>query len=102
MATILVPKELEEQFCDLVATWEEDTQFLSSIPRIVAHPAYQRIIALGEPVLPLIFRDLHNRQSLWFWALRYITGEDPVGENQAGKAAVAEWQQWGKSRGYLV
>ncbi len=48
-----------------------------------------RIIALGTAVLPLILRDLPHRQSLWFWPLRHITGEDPVPEGQAGAAAVA-------------
>src|SRR5689334_6182355 len=102
MATVIVPKELEEEFRELVAAWVNDTQYLSSVQQIVAHPAYQRIVALGTPVLPLIFRDLPNRQSLWFWALHQITGEDPVQEGQSGAAAVAAWQAWGRARRYLV
>jgi hypothetical protein len=102
MTTALVPKELEKEFCDLVAAWTEDTQYLSSVQQIVAHPAYQRIIALGTAVLPLILRDLPHRQSLWFWALHQITGEDPVPEGQSGAAAVMAWQAWGRAKGYLV
>ncbi len=71
-------------------------------PKIVSHPAYQKIIALGTPELPLIFRDLSNRQSLWFWALYRITGADPVAEGQAGDAAVAAWLARGEARGYIA
>ncbi len=102
MATILVHKALEEQFRTLVAEWTADTLYLSNIQKIVSHPAYQKIISLGTPVLPLIFRDLPNRQSLWFWALHQITGADPVAEDQTGDAAVAAWLAWGEAREYVA
>jgi len=102
MATVLVSKELEADFHELVSLWVQDTQYLSNVQQIVAHPAYQRIIALDAPVLPLIFRDLPIRQSLRFWALQRISGEDPVPEGQSGAAAVAAWQAWGRTQGYLV
>jgi hypothetical protein len=42
------------------------------------HPAYQRIIEMGQPVMPLIFRELEREPDHWFWALQSITGENPV------------------------
>jgi len=102
MATVLVSKELEADFHELVSLWVQDTQYLSNVQQIVAHPAYQRIIALDAPVLPLIFRDLPIRQSLRFWALQRISGEDPVPEGQSGAAAVAAWQAWGRTQGSSV
>ena len=48
------------------------------------------------------FRDLPVRQSLRFWALHRIGGEDPAREGQSGAAAVAAWQDWGRTQGYLV
>lgn len=102
MATVLVSKELEKQFDDLVTQWTDRTRYLSSIQKIAADSAYQQIIALGEPVLPLIFRDLPHRQSLWFWALHQITGADPVATDQVGAEAVVAWLVWGRERGYIA
>jgi hypothetical protein len=102
MTTIQAAKELEKEFSDLVTAWTDDTLYLSSIQQIVSHPAYQKIISLGPPVLPLIFRDLPNRQSLWFWALHQISGADPVADDQVGDAAVSAWLAWGRARGYVV
>src|SRR5258708_2495878 len=96
MATLGIPESqaqlaLELSFNSLVKEWSEETSFLSSLHKKAMHPAYQRIIQMGKPVLPLIFADLSRRQVLWFWALNAITGEDPVPENAAGNDAVQAW-----------
>jgi len=65
------------------------------------HPAYQQIIALGPPVIPLILRELRERPDHWFWALNAITGEDPVGPEDDFDQAVEAWLRWGRERGYL-
>ena len=57
---------------------EEATAMFSSITEIAMHPAYQQIIGMGSIAIPFIMRELENRPAHWFWALKSITGEDPV------------------------
>jgi hypothetical protein len=97
------PSEAEQLFARLVEQWREETAVFSSITQKVLHPAYQRIIGLGPAALPLIFRELERRPAHWFWALRAITGEDPVRPEDAGdlgKMAHA-WLNFARERGYL-
>lgn len=67
------------------------------------HPAYQRIIGLGPAVIPLILADLARQPDHWFWALKALTGEDPVSPGDRGKmAAMSEaWLRWGRANGYI-
>ncbi|MDQ6805142.1 MAG: hypothetical protein M3065_09260 [Actinomycetota bacterium] len=65
------------------------------------HPAYQRIIGLGRPAVPLILKRLAEEPAQWFWALTAITGEDPaVGQTTLDGAAGA-WLSWGRARGLV-
>ena len=93
---------LERSFRELAEVWSEETRFLSSVPDRIMHPAYQRIIGLGPAVVPLLLQDLERQPTHWFWALKAITGEDPVAPEHAGavqKMADA-WIDWGRRRGY--
>ncbi|MGB8689563.1 MAG: hypothetical protein WCD53_19790 [Microcoleus sp.] len=56
----------------------------------------------GRPVVPLILRDLEQKPDHWFWALRAITGDNPVKSEQRGrmKLMAQAWIQWGKENGY--
>jgi hypothetical protein len=49
---------LEDTFLALAAQWE--TGMLSLVQKMVMHPAYQRIIGMGQPVVPLILRELEQ------------------------------------------
>ena len=69
---------LAHRFYSLTATWRRETALRSSVTAIAMHPAYQQIIGLGEPALPLIFGELRREPDHWFWALGAITGENPV------------------------
>jgi len=95
--------EIEKLFSDLVETWRNDTAFLSSITDMVLHESYQRIIGLGQRAIPLILKELQHEPDQWFWALRAITGENPVKEEDAGniKAMAEAWIHLGKSKGWL-
>lgn len=95
--------DLEAQLQVLAAQWKADTALLSSTTAMVAHPAYQAIIALGPPVVPLLLRDLEREPAHWFEALHAITGEDPVPREAWGKtgAMAAAWLGWGRSRGLI-
>ncbi len=94
--------ELEGKFKSLVAEWKPAVETSSSATRMVLHPAYQRIIALGPRVVPLILGELDRELDHWFWALRMLTGEDPVPVQYKGNmpAMREAWLAWGRSKGY--
>jgi hypothetical protein len=88
-------------FDQLASEWKEGTEFSSSLSEIVLHPAYQRIIGLGSVALPLILRELKRQPDHWFWALRAITGQDPVPVSAYGdlKAMAHAWTEWAVRNG---
>src|SRR6185436_14010617 len=62
---------LQAKFDALAAQWRRETAMLSSTSQIVMHPAYQRIMAMGEKAVPLILRELQKEPEHWFYALRH-------------------------------
>ena len=96
--------EIERRFNDLAEKWASETAHLSMMSSIVLHSSYQEIIGLGRDVLPLILRRLSIEPNHWFWALRAISGEDPVPAADTGKfdAMRQTWIQWGRSRGLMA
>ena len=68
------------------------------------HAAYQRIIGMGPAVVPLILRDLEQKPDHWFWALRAITGDNPVKAEKCDrmKLMTQAWIQWGKEHGKVL
>lgn len=99
---LLEPSDLEEAFLGLAEQWQQETGMLSLATKMVMHPAYQRIIGMGQPVVPLILRELEREPDHWFWALQSITGANPVEPEQRGRLTqMAEaWIRWGKEHGY--
>jgi hypothetical protein len=93
---------LEEMFLQLVQQWQQETGMLSLVQKMVMHPAYQRIIGMGQPVVPLILRELEQEADHWFWALQAITGANPVQISHQGKldAMASDWLDWGRDNGY--
>ena len=93
---------VEPRFRELVRQWKEGTRFESSSTAIVMHPAYQQIIGLGREALPLIFLELRQGPDHWFWALRAITGENPIPAEDRGKLPrmTEAWLKWAEHHGY--
>lgn len=91
-----------QQFQTLAHQWRQDTRHLSLMSDIVLNPAYQRIIGMGTPVVPLLLHELKQQPDHWFWALRAITGENPVQPCDRGRLPqMAEaWLEWGRAHGY--
>jgi hypothetical protein len=89
------------RFRDLADRWQAEVAHHSSIDRIAMHPAYQQIIGMGAQALPFIFRELQHRPGHWFWALRAITGVDPVPPAHRGRIPkMAEaWLTWARQQG---
>ena len=95
--------ESESEFHSLAEQWRRETGMFSSIRQMVMHPSYQRIIGMGARAIVPILRDLQRRPEHWFWALTYITGENPVPRESAGnlRQMAQAWLAWGRRRGYI-
>jgi hypothetical protein len=97
------PAGLVEQLQTLAARWKTDTALLSSTSAMIAHPAYQDIIALGPAVVPLLLQELQREPVHWFEALKAITGEHPGPPEAWGKCRTMAdaWLAWGHARGLI-
>ena len=94
----------EQRFNRLAAAWRSETELVSKVSKRIIHPAYQKIIGMGEAAIPLILKDLsENGPDDWFWDLTSITDENPITSEIAGNmpAMTEAWLQWGKKAGYL-
>ena len=96
-------RTLEARFNDLAATWTKDTQIMSSIAQMALHPAYQEIIGMGPEAVPFIIERLKLEPDHWFWALRSITGIDPVKAEARGNFAMMReaWLNWAQENGII-
>ena len=97
------PETIEQRFRRLEAQWKLDTEFLSDAHKIINHPAFRAIIALGEEVVPLLLHDLESQPSLMVWALPEITGANPVSPSDSGniRKMCEAWLKWGREKGLL-
>lgn len=99
---LAAPASLAQKFQALTAQWKQETRHLSLMSDIVLNTAYQQIVGMGMPAVPLLLQELQDQPDHWFWALRAITGENPILPDDRGhitKMAEA-WLQWGRDRGY--
>jgi hypothetical protein len=94
--------ELEKRFATLAAEWKAERGHSSSIVKLCAHPAYQQIIGMGHKAIPLLLRELEREPDHWFWALKVITGVNPVPrESRANiKEMAHHWVNWGREQGF--
>ena len=92
----------QDRFEQLAQAWMADTTLCSSTTEISTHPAYQQIIGMGSAALPLIFAELRKAPGHWFWALKAITGDDPVAAADRGNLVrmSAAWLRWAEANGY--
>lgn len=93
----------EALFEALAVQWRRETAHLSAIPRVVMHPAYQQIIALGRSAVPFILKWMKHRPGYWFWALEMITRANPVRPEDAGNVREMKraWLEWGAKNGLI-
>jgi hypothetical protein len=101
-ATDLNPSVLSHQFEQLAAQWRQETGHLSMMNDIVLNRSYQQIIGMGKPAIALILQDLKKAPDHWFWALRSITGENPIQPDDRGRLQkmTEAWLEWGRQHGY--
>lgn len=94
-------EHLRQEFEALVTEWQHDTMLTSSSHEICMHPAYQRVIGIGEQALPFIMEELSQGNDHWHWALCAITGENPATHTDSLREASKVWLEWGKERGFV-
>ena len=91
-----------ETFDRLADDWEHTRPRGADIEQMTNHPAYQRIIAMGEPAVPWLLQRLVEKPDHWFVALNAITGARPVPPESRGriKEMTQAWLTWGRQQGY--
>ena len=83
------------RFYRLLNKWRVDTALSSRIEDKIDHPAFQQIVQIGRPVVPLIVKELRHRPDFLFLALRRITQEDPVPPACERPSEMVEaWLSW--------
>lgn len=92
--------EIAKLFKALVQQWFEETWFVSSTKRRIAHPAYLKIIGLGPVAIPLIINELRVAPDHWFEALEAITREDPAVGAETIDQMRAAWLAWADRHDY--
>lgn len=92
---------LRERFNTLVRQWTGETRLRSSMRKICTHPAYEEIIGLGAPVIPLIYEQMYMGGLHWSWALTQITGHNPAANTESPRAATDAWLQWIQDHGLV-
>ena len=92
-----------ERFERLASVWERESAHISSPTEMALLPSYQEIIGMGRPAVPLILGRLSQGANHWFWALRSITGLNPVSEENLGRIdkMTDDWLRWGKQNGII-
>lgn len=86
----------------LASEWKEQVGGSSFVAEKTRHPAYHKIIEMGQVVVPFLLRELEQKPTHWFEALKAITGENPVQPEQRGrtKQMAQAWLKWGREQGY--
>jgi hypothetical protein len=94
---------LAARFHELADEWKSEAAVMSSPTAVAMLPAYQQIIGMGQRAVPLILEELRVDPDLWFWALKSITGVDPVPSESAGNIDEMSryWVEWGVAEGLI-
>lgn len=86
------------RFKRLVREWKAERSRHSSRPDewAMCWP-YQKIIAMGPAVVPLILEEMRHTPDHWFWALGALTDTDPVPAEKRGQFSemTKAWLEWG-------
>ncbi len=93
------------RFQNLVDDWRRERGATSSITEMAMLPSYQSIIGMGADAIPLLIAQLKSEgdePDQWFWALKAITGVNPIKpEDQGDFAKMAQtWVAWVENEDY--
>ncbi len=85
-----------EKFHKFYKQWQEEVAFESNGRKIIENENYQKIIELGESIIPSIIDKYRTSQEHWSFALRAITGVN-MGENELEgdlNKIRSKWLEW--------
>ena len=98
-------RPLAERFSEHADKWGRETEHLSSPTQIMMHPSYLAILGMAKEykndIVRLMLNDLREHRRPWFWALSYLTEDNPIKPSDAGKLdkMIRSWVEWGKQKG---
>jgi hypothetical protein len=92
-----------KRFSELYIKWREETRFDSFIGDPY-HKSYNKIVQLGNRVIPCIINKLKEEPSLIFTALIRITRENPIKEENRGivREMAKDWIDWWEKKNNAV
>jgi hypothetical protein len=93
--------KLKTEFNLLVQKWRDETLFVSSLGKQFTHPAYVRIIAMGKEGLPLVLNEMQKSNDNWFYALKFMAGEDAAAGIDNFEDAKSAWLLWGYKHNFI-
>jgi hypothetical protein len=100
-------KALDQRFREQAEKWAAETAHMSSPTQMMMHPSYQAVLGMAQEnkreVIRLLILDLQEHRRTWFWALSYITHDNPINPSDAGKMGkmIDAWVKWGKAQGVI-
>jgi hypothetical protein len=98
---------LAKRFTEEADKWYHETMHLSSPTQMMLHSSYQAILRLAsedkKETIGLMLKDLKANGRPWFWALSYLTNENPINPVDFGKTEkmIKAWVRWGEQNGYF-
>lgn len=104
--SVLISDRIDNQefkhFLHLKDKWKSETLYFSSSSHIFNNSAYLEIIGLGKKSIPWIIRELKKTNDHWFYALKKITGKNPVNPEHYGiiNKMKEDWIEWAKNNNY--
>ncbi len=104
--SVLISDRIDNQefkhFLLLKDKWKSETLYFSSSAHIFNNAHYLEIIGLGRKSIPWIIRELKKTNDHWFYALKKITGKNPVNPEHYGiiTKMKEDWIAWAKNNNY--
>jgi hypothetical protein len=92
----------EQEFQGLAQEWRRVTGHLSNTRLIRSHPAFLKIIGMGQRAVPILLRELRvNSDWDWCYALQIITQLNPAHTSAEYEDHRQAWGAWGQEKGLL-
>ncbi|MCB9385971.1 MAG: hypothetical protein H6509_15280 [Bryobacterales bacterium] len=85
--------------------WGAETKHISSPSLTMEHPSYQAVLGMAQDdkkqVIRFLLSDMQKNERPWFWALSYLTGDNPIKREDAGQLdkMIESWVRWSKKEG---
>ena len=90
-----ISDKLQSDFIELKKNWIDSASFHSN-PNLLYDENYQKIIEMGDKIVPILIKDLDTNNGDWIRALHEITGINPIKESNVGymEKMIEDWKEW--------